>query len=34
MTMLKDEGLRGLARDMLGMSDEDMAKVTPGMERK
>jgi len=32
--MLKDEGLKSLARDMLGMAEQDMAKVTPTMERE
>jgi hypothetical protein len=32
--MLKDEGLRNLAKEMLGMTEEDMAKVTRGMERE
>jgi len=32
--MLKDEGLRTLARDILGMSEGDMERVTPAMERE
>jgi len=32
--MLNDEGLRNLAREMLGMAEEDMAKVTPAMEKE
>ena len=32
--MMRDEGLKSMARDMLGMTEEDMAKVTSGMERE
>ena len=32
--MIKDEELKSLASDMLGMAEADMAKVTPGMERE
>ena len=32
--MFNDEGLKSLAQDMLKMTEEDMAKVTPDMERE
>lgn len=32
--MLKDEGLKNLAKEMLGMTEEDMAKVTSKMEQE
>ncbi len=32
--MIRDEGLKLTAKQMFGMSDEDMAKVTPEMEQE
>ena len=32
--MLKDEGLRNLARELLGMAEEDMEKITPAREKE
>ena len=31
---MEDTGLKDLARELLGMTEEDMAKVTPGMEKE
>ena len=32
--MIKDEGLKAMAIEMFGMTDEDMEKVTPEMEQE
>ena len=32
--MIRDESLRNLARELLGMGEEDMAKITPEMEKE
>lgn len=32
--MVRDESLRNLARELLGMGEEDMAKITPEMEKE